>query len=271
MTASLLVSLALCGAAPTTVSMPGGEFFWPQFRGPGGEGHVTQTGLPLEWTDSEGVTKNIAWKSPIDGLGWSSPVINGDQVWITTAVELPLPPAPAVAETPAPAPRRRTGAAPPTATLRAKPAAKPEPVYPPISLRAPLLRSRDGQARARRRDFPHRRARAESTRRIATPRRRRCSKATSSTCTSANTARPASPPPARSSGRRKSWSTNIGTVPAVRRSSSTTCCCSRATAPTCSTSSASTKRPARFVGSRRAKDAWPTPRRCWSTSTARRN
>src|ERR1043165_4159697 len=91
MTASLLVSLALCGAAPTTISMPDGEFFWPQFRGPGGEGHVTQTGLPLEWADADGQTKNIAWKSPITGLGWSSPVIDGNRVWLTAAVEMPPP------------------------------------------------------------------------------------------------------------------------------------------------------------------------------------
>lgn len=124
MTASLFVSIALFGAAPTTISMPGGEFFWPQFRGPGGEGHVTQTGLPLEWADADGVTKNVAWKSPIPGLGWSCPVINGDQVWITTTVELPLPPKPEKPAEPAPA-------ADPD-----KPAPKPEPVFAPISLRA---------------------------------------------------------------------------------------------------------------------------------------
>lgn len=124
MNCSLFVTLALCGAAPTTVSMPGGEFLWPQFRGPGGEGHVAQTGLPLEWTDLDGKTKNIAWKAPIPGLGWSSAVINGDQVWLTTAVELPLPPQPgkpAEVTTPAADP--------------AAPAPKPEPVFAPISLR----------------------------------------------------------------------------------------------------------------------------------------
>jgi hypothetical protein len=123
----LYVTLSLCGAAPTTVSMPGGEFLWPQFRGPGGEGHVAQTGLPLEWTDLDGTVKNIAWKVPIPGLGWSSAVINGDQVWLTTAVELPLPPQPEkpAAEAPAPA----------ADGTPAAPAPKPEPVYPPISLR----------------------------------------------------------------------------------------------------------------------------------------
>jgi len=105
--ATLFVSLALLAAAPTgsspsanvvgigepkAVSMPGGEFLWPQFRGPGGEGLVAQTGLPLEWSE----TKNVVWKTPLAG-GWSSPVIQGDQIWLTTCVELPPLP---IAETP---------------------------------------------------------------------------------------------------------------------------------------------------------------------------
>jgi outer membrane protein assembly factor BamB len=56
---------------------------WPQFRGPGGQGHSDERGLPLEWNEH----KNVAWKTPIPGLGWSSPVVAGGKVWITTAVE----------------------------------------------------------------------------------------------------------------------------------------------------------------------------------------
>ena len=56
---------------------------WPQFRGPGGQGHSDERGLPLEWNEH----KNIAWKTPIPGLGWSSPVVANGKVWITTAVE----------------------------------------------------------------------------------------------------------------------------------------------------------------------------------------
>ena len=40
---------------------------WPQFRGPTGQGHSTEVGLPLEWSES----RNIAWKVPVDGSGWS--------------------------------------------------------------------------------------------------------------------------------------------------------------------------------------------------------
>jgi outer membrane protein assembly factor BamB len=55
---------------------------WPQFRGPTGEGHSSETGLPLEWSESQ----NIGWKTPVPGRGWSSPVVAGGRVWLTTAV-----------------------------------------------------------------------------------------------------------------------------------------------------------------------------------------
>jgi outer membrane protein assembly factor BamB len=55
---------------------------WPQFRGPGGQGHSSERGLPLEWSE----TRNVLWKVPIDGRGWSSPVVSNDRVWLTTAV-----------------------------------------------------------------------------------------------------------------------------------------------------------------------------------------
>src|SRR4029453_16778958 len=56
---------------------------WPQFRGPGGQGISTETGLPLSWSGTE----NVVWKTPIPGRGHSSPVVWGDRVFLTTAVE----------------------------------------------------------------------------------------------------------------------------------------------------------------------------------------
>lgn len=56
---------------------------WPQFRGPDGQGHSTETGLPISWSEQD----NIAWKVRIAGLGWSSPVIQGDRIWLTTALD----------------------------------------------------------------------------------------------------------------------------------------------------------------------------------------
>ena len=64
------------------VVVTGQQLDWPQFRGPTGQGHATVRGLPLEWSE----TKNIVWKTPLRGRGWSSPVIGGGRVWITTAV-----------------------------------------------------------------------------------------------------------------------------------------------------------------------------------------
>ncbi|MFM8802809.1 MAG: SMP-30/gluconolactonase/LRE family protein [Planctomycetia bacterium] len=57
---------------------------WPQWRGPDGQGHaVAARDLPVTWSETE----NIAWKTPLPGRGWSSPVIEGDQIWLTTAIE----------------------------------------------------------------------------------------------------------------------------------------------------------------------------------------
>jgi outer membrane protein assembly factor BamB len=54
---------------------------WPDWRGPTGDGQSDATDLPLNWSE----TKNIVWKTPIHDLGYSSPVVLGDQVWLTTA------------------------------------------------------------------------------------------------------------------------------------------------------------------------------------------
>jgi outer membrane protein assembly factor BamB len=56
---------------------------WPQFRGPNGDGHSLANGLPLTWSE----TSNVKWKTAIHGKGWSSPVVWGNQVWLTTATE----------------------------------------------------------------------------------------------------------------------------------------------------------------------------------------
>lgn len=43
---------------------------WPQFRGPSGQGLVLSEALPVRWSDR----RNISWKTPIRGVGYSSPV-----------------------------------------------------------------------------------------------------------------------------------------------------------------------------------------------------
>lgn len=55
---------------------------WTEFRGPTGQGTVDVSGLPLEW----GPQKNVAWKVEVPGRGWSSPVVVGKRILLTTAV-----------------------------------------------------------------------------------------------------------------------------------------------------------------------------------------
>jgi len=59
---------------------------WPQFRGPDGQGHAEARDLPVSWSE----TQNVAWKCPVPGRGWSSPVIAGNEIWLTTAIESPV-------------------------------------------------------------------------------------------------------------------------------------------------------------------------------------
>ena len=56
---------------------------WPEFRGPSGQGYSDDTGLPLTWSESH----NIVWKAPLPGRGWSSPVIAGNELWLTVSNE----------------------------------------------------------------------------------------------------------------------------------------------------------------------------------------
>jgi outer membrane protein assembly factor BamB len=56
---------------------------WNQFRGPSGQGISTSKSLPTKWSENE----NVVWKTPIHDRGWSSPIISGGKVWLTTASE----------------------------------------------------------------------------------------------------------------------------------------------------------------------------------------
>ena len=56
---------------------------WPQFRGPGARGVAgSAPSLPDRWSDTE----NVAWKTDIPGRGWSSPIVWGNQVFLTTVI-----------------------------------------------------------------------------------------------------------------------------------------------------------------------------------------
>ncbi len=73
-------SLVLLTVLAFTLVLPAADWF--QFRGPNGDGHAESKNLPTEWSPD----KNIAWRTAVPGLGWSSPVIVAGKVYITTAV-----------------------------------------------------------------------------------------------------------------------------------------------------------------------------------------
>ena len=61
---------------------PGAERQWPRFRGPSGQGDTDPTGLPTVW-DQDG--RNIVWRTRVPGLGNSSPIVWGDDIFLTSA------------------------------------------------------------------------------------------------------------------------------------------------------------------------------------------
>lgn len=60
---------------------------WPRFRGPGANGLATQA-LPTRWD----AKTNIAWTVDVPGRGWSSPIVWGDQVFVTAVLNDKTPP-----------------------------------------------------------------------------------------------------------------------------------------------------------------------------------
>jgi len=68
---------------PLLFAVPAVAEDWPCWRGPTRQGISTEQGLPIRWT----ATENVAWKTAIPGEGWSSPIVFGDRVFVTTATE----------------------------------------------------------------------------------------------------------------------------------------------------------------------------------------
>jgi len=78
--APLLASLVLFAWLPASFAQ------WPQWRGPDGQGHAVGAGYPATWSETE----NVAWKAELPGEGHSSPVVDGDRIWLTTAIAAPI-------------------------------------------------------------------------------------------------------------------------------------------------------------------------------------
>lgn len=71
--------LALAPAGPSGSAEEIGTH-WNQFRGPTGDGRSGAKQVPVEFDEA----KNVRWKVPIAGDGWSSPVVWDDEIWLTT-------------------------------------------------------------------------------------------------------------------------------------------------------------------------------------------
>ena len=53
---------------------------WPRFRGPAGNGHSSETDLPIEWNPGQ-----LTYRVELPGTGQSSPIVFGDQIFLTTS------------------------------------------------------------------------------------------------------------------------------------------------------------------------------------------
>lgn len=86
LTCALVLGAALDGsstrAAGDNAPRPGID--WPQFRGISAAGISEGSAAPSAWNVAEG--RNVLWKTPIPGLGLSSPVVWGDQLFVSTAI-----------------------------------------------------------------------------------------------------------------------------------------------------------------------------------------
>ena len=67
---------------------------WPRWRGPAETGVAPHAKPPVEWSE----TKNVRWKVAVPGEGSASPIVWGDRVFVTTAIDTGKPPAAADAK-----------------------------------------------------------------------------------------------------------------------------------------------------------------------------
>jgi outer membrane protein assembly factor BamB len=79
-TLTLIITALTAAAAVRAATAEGAN--WAQFRGPGSRGIGNGTALPVKWS----ATENVAWKTPLAGKGWSSPIVWGDRVFVTTVI-----------------------------------------------------------------------------------------------------------------------------------------------------------------------------------------
>lgn len=80
LTATLIV-LGVLPSGPAHADSPTAAS-WPQFRGPSGQGVSPSSRVPIRF----GLDSGMKWQMPIEGRGWSSPVVANGRIWLTTAI-----------------------------------------------------------------------------------------------------------------------------------------------------------------------------------------
>ena len=83
MKAFTFVVLSIGVFASPQLRAAAGDADWLQFRGPASSGVSGNSNLPETWNASD----NVAWKTPIPGHGWSSPIVCGKKVFVTSAIK----------------------------------------------------------------------------------------------------------------------------------------------------------------------------------------
>ncbi len=78
----MFLAVAIMWSLPQT-AIASDHANWPDWRGPTADGRSEATGLPLTWSEDE----NILWKTPIHDFGYSTPVVWGSQIWLTSATK----------------------------------------------------------------------------------------------------------------------------------------------------------------------------------------
>lgn len=74
-----LVLTAIC---ISTTAVSGGESNWPRWRGPQEDGHAIDADLPVKWS-----AESVRWKTSLPGSGQSSPIVWGDRIFLTSALD----------------------------------------------------------------------------------------------------------------------------------------------------------------------------------------
>ncbi len=77
------ILMAILLAAPWLPTCRAADENWPQFLGPGSRAVADNVNLPDRWSPTE----NVAWKTEVPGRGWSSPIVWGQRVFLTTAID----------------------------------------------------------------------------------------------------------------------------------------------------------------------------------------